>query len=54
MRTEQNRNEIEPDATDRALLVLVRESQRAEEAAERVRLVIQALAQRRGVIQSPM
>lgn len=37
-------------ATDRALLVLHRESQRAADAAERVRLVIEAVALRRGVI----
>lgn len=40
----------EDAATDRAILVLVRESKRASEGAERVRLVLDALALRRGVI----
>lgn len=40
----------EDAATDRAILVLVRESKRAQEGAERVRLVLDALALRRGVI----
>lgn len=40
----------EDAATDRALLVLVREHRRAQEGAERVRLVLDALALRRGVI----
>jgi uncharacterized protein YjiK len=40
----------EEAATDRALLVLTRESRRAQESAERVRLVIDALALRRGVV----
>lgn len=40
----------EEAATDRAILVLVRESKRAQEGAERVRLVLDALALRRGVI----
>ncbi len=40
----------EEAATDRAILVLVRESKRASEGAERVRLVLDALALRRGVI----
>lgn len=40
----------EDAATDRAILVLVRESERAQEGAERVRLVLDALALRRGVI----
>lgn len=40
----------EEAATDRAILVLVRESRRASEGAERVRLVLDALALRRGVI----
>ena len=42
----------EDAATDRALLVLTREARRAQEGAERVRLVIDALALRRGVIRS--
>lgn len=37
-------------ATDRAILVLVRENKRAVECAERQRLVLDALALRRGVI----
>lgn len=40
----------EDAATDRAILVLTREARRASEGAERVRLVIEALALRRGVI----
>lgn len=40
----------EEAATDRAILVLVREHRRAQESAERVRLVLDALALRRGVI----
>lgn len=40
----------EEAATDRAILVLVREVRRGEESAERVRLVLDALALRRGVI----
>lgn len=40
----------EEAATDRAILVLVREQRRASEGAERVRLVLDALALRRGVI----
>lgn len=35
---------------DRALLVLHRESQRAADAAERVRLVVESMALRRGVV----
>lgn len=38
--------------TDRALLVLAGETQKAVEAAERVRLVVKAVAQRRGVIRA--
>jgi len=44
MRKEQALNE-----DDRALLVLTREARRAEEAAERVRLVVNAMALRRGL-----
>lgn len=40
----------EDAATDRAILVLVRENKRAVECAERQRLVLDALALRRGVI----
>ncbi len=40
----------EEAATDRALMVLTREARRAQECAERVRLVVEALALRRGVI----
>ena len=40
----------EESATDRAILVLTMEARRAQEGAERVRLVIDALALRRGVI----
>lgn len=40
----------EESATDRAILVLVRENKRAAECAERQRLVLDALALRRGVI----
>lgn len=38
------------DYTDRALLVLSREAQRAKDAAERVNLVVRAVAIRRGVV----
>lgn len=40
----------EEAATDRAILALTREARRSAECAERVRLVIDALALRRGVI----
>lgn len=40
----------EEAATDRAILVLTREARRSAECAERVRLVLDALALRRGVI----
>jgi hypothetical protein len=40
----------EEAATDRAILVLRREVRRGAESAERVRLVLDALALRRGVI----
>jgi hypothetical protein len=43
----------EPAATDRALMVLSREARRMKESAERVDLVVQALALRRGVSQVP-
>lgn len=39
----------EEAATDRAILALTREARRSAECAERVRLVIDALALRRGV-----
>jgi len=37
------------DFDDRAVMVLSREAQRMSDTAERVRLVVQALAQRRGL-----
>lgn len=40
----------EEAATDRALLVLTREVRRTTESAERMRLVVDALALRRGVV----
>jgi hypothetical protein len=46
MRKEQNTNET---ATARAMHVLVREARRTAESAERVRLVVDAMALRYGV-----
>lgn len=43
------KRDTETEATARALMVLVRESRRATEAAERVDLVVRALAQRHSV-----
>lgn len=41
--------EAKLDEDSRALLVLTREARRVEEAAERVRLVVDAMALRRGL-----
>lgn len=41
------------DVDTRALMVLTREADRMRDAAERVRLVVQAMALRRGVRSKP-
>lgn len=45
---EQNRNEL--DADDRALLVLMRETMKARNYADRVYAVVEAMALRRGLV----